>query len=82
MLIFGIYNFFNDIYIKKNNNMILLKAKPVPICVTHQDFIERNRMYIIKNLTPGNYSIRVMAVSKAGNGKYSHMKYFLIMVNF
>ncbi|XP_026465449.1 insulin-like receptor [Ctenocephalides felis] len=61
------------------NRVDLIDAKPVPICVTQQDFIDRNRMYAIKNLTPGNYSIRVMAVSKAGNGKYSEMKYFLIM---
>lgn len=36
--------------------------------------------YTIKGLNAGNYSVRVMATSLAGNGNYTALKYFFIEV--
>lgn len=49
-------------------------------CVTRREYLER-KQYILKELPPGNYSVRVMATSLAGNGEYSPKNHFIIEEN-
>jgi len=48
------------------------------ICVTRREFTRRANSYILKDLSAGNYSVKVRATSLAGNGAYTEVKYFYI----
>ncbi|XP_011300657.1 insulin-like receptor [Fopius arisanus] len=50
-----------------------------PICITQRDFAAAGRSYILKNLSTGNYSVKVRATSLAGAGSDSETKYFYIV---
>ncbi|KAJ8938066.1 hypothetical protein NQ318_014547 [Aromia moschata] len=53
-------------------------AKPTTECITSKDFKKGKMDYTIKKLFPGNYSLRVMATTSAGEGQYSPYIYFYI----
>lgn len=48
------------------------------ICVTRREFTRRGNSYILKDLSAGNYSVKVRATSLAGNGAYTKVEYFII----
>lgn len=52
--------------------------KPTVECITRKHFIESGNTYYLRNLGPGNYSLRIRATSLSGNGYYTPYKYFLI----
>ncbi|XP_067209270.1 insulin-like receptor isoform X2 [Linepithema humile] len=52
--------------------------KSMIICVTRREFTKRDNSYILKDLSAGNYSVKVRATSLAGNGAYTEVKYFYI----
>lgn len=48
------------------------------VCITRRDFTKAGNSYVLKELPAGNYSVKVRATSLAGNGAYTHVKYFYI----
>ncbi|XP_061926885.1 insulin-like peptide receptor isoform X1 [Apis cerana] len=52
--------------------------KPTVVCITRRDFTKAGNSYVLKELPAGNYSVKVRATSLAGNGAYTHVKYFYI----
>jgi hypothetical protein len=52
-------------------------TQPVLTCIS-QSMLNGSSQYILKNLSPGNYSIEVMATSMAGNGNYTKPKHVVI----
>ncbi|KAK9889047.1 hypothetical protein WA026_004327 [Henosepilachna vigintioctopunctata] len=52
-------------------------SKPSSDCITHQEWITQGKTYTLK-LSPGNYSLRVLASTAGNNGKYSPPLVFLI----
>lgn len=48
------------------------------MCITRRDFINADNLYILKDLPAGNYSVKVRAMSLAGYGAYTEIKYFYI----
>uniref|UniRef100_A0A1B6DYS9 Tyrosine-protein kinase receptor n=1 Tax=Clastoptera arizonana TaxID=38151 RepID=A0A1B6DYS9_9HEMI len=52
--------------------------KPTVECITRKQFQNKNNSYTLKNLAPGNYSVRLRATSLADNGKYTPIQYFFI----
>ncbi|XP_024944809.1 insulin-like receptor isoform X2 [Cephus cinctus] len=52
--------------------------KATVVCITRRDFVNGGKSYLLKDLPPGNYSIKVRATSLAGNGAYTEVKYFYI----
>lgn len=52
-------------------------AKASKECITHQDFIKQGKTYTLK-LSPGNYSLRVLARTMGNNGKFSPYISFVI----
>ncbi|KAL0278477.1 UNVERIFIED_CONTAM: hypothetical protein PYX00_000292 [Menopon gallinae] len=54
------------------------KFKSTIECITRQAFLEQKKEYVLKNLAPGNYTVRVLASSLAGDGPYSPSKHFYI----
>ncbi|XP_012056411.1 PREDICTED: insulin-like receptor [Atta cephalotes] len=48
------------------------------VCITRRDFTNMGNSYVLKELSPGNYSVKVRATSLAGNGAYTEVKYFYI----
>nr|BBI47313.1 insulin-like peptide receptor 1 [Gnatocerus cornutus] len=46
--------------------------------VSHTRFLNQSRIYTLKSLLPGNYSLRVLATSSADDGAYSPYAYFYI----
>lgn len=53
------------------------KYKPVQECITAQKFVEQKKEYVL-NLPPGNYSVKVLASSLAGDGPYTAPRTFYI----
>ncbi|XP_044740793.1 insulin-like receptor isoform X2 [Chrysoperla carnea] len=53
-------------------------AKPTVVCITRKKFRDQMNSYPIKDLSPGNYSLRLRATSLGGEGSYSAYKYFYI----
>ncbi|XP_043602094.1 insulin-like receptor isoform X3 [Bombus pyrosoma] len=51
---------------------------PTVVCITRRDFTKAGNSYVLKELSAGNYSVKVRATSLAGNGAYTHAKYFYI----
>lgn len=51
-----------------------------PICVTHNSFLNQS-YYILEHLNNGNYSIQIAAISMAGTGNYTPVKYVVINEN-
>lgn len=51
-----------------------------PICVTHNSYLNQS-YYILEHLSNGNYSIQIAAISMAGTGNYTPVKYVVIMEN-
>lgn len=54
------------------------KYKPITECISRQKFLESNKQHVLKNLVPGNWSVRVLASSLAGNGPFSPVSVFYI----
>ncbi|KAK6624304.1 hypothetical protein RUM44_011163 [Polyplax serrata] len=54
------------------------KYKSVVECIVREKFLEQKKEYVLKNLPPGNYSVRVLASSLAGDGPYSSAFTFYI----
>ncbi|XP_014256336.1 insulin-like receptor [Cimex lectularius] len=52
--------------------------KPNIECITRKQFRDANNSYMLKNLGPGNYSLRVRATSYGGEGNFTPVKYFYI----
>ncbi|XP_045482514.1 insulin-like receptor isoform X2 [Harmonia axyridis] len=52
-------------------------AKPSVNCITHDDWKKQGRIYTLK-LSPGNYSLRVRAITAGSFGKYSPYAFFVI----
>nr|AVT56266.1 insulin receptor 1 [Jadera sanguinolenta] len=52
--------------------------KPTVECITRKEFVEAGHTYVLKNLHPGNYSLRIRASSLSGVGAYTTYKYFVI----
>lgn len=52
--------------------------KPTLECITRKQFLNQKMMYTLNKLSPGNYSLRLVAISQAGNGDYSSYINFLI----
>lgn len=52
-------------------------------CITELDYVEmgyEQNGYVITNLNPGNYSIRISTNTLAGEGQYSETKFVYIPV--
>lgn len=47
-------------------------------CINHEQFVKSGKSYILKNLRPGNYSVRVRPSSSSGPGSYTSPKYFYV----
>ncbi|EEB18223.1 Insulin receptor precursor, putative [Pediculus humanus corporis] len=54
------------------------KYKSVVECIVREKFLEQKKEYVLKHLPPGNYSVRVLASSLAGDGPYSSPLTFYI----
>lgn len=54
------------------------KFKITPICITQKEY-EKNKGYVLRNLQPGNYSLRLQATSLAGDGNWTHPVKFTIV---
>ncbi|XP_046662039.1 insulin-like peptide receptor isoform X2 [Homalodisca vitripennis] len=52
--------------------------KPQIVCITRRKFHNLSKSYILKDLSPGNYSVKVRATSLAGNGNYTESVNFYI----
>ncbi|XP_044766315.1 insulin-like receptor isoform X3 [Coccinella septempunctata] len=52
-------------------------AKSSVNCITHADWEHQGKIYTLK-LSPGNYSLRVLAITAGNNGKYSPYVTFVI----
>ncbi|KAB0801173.1 hypothetical protein PPYR_05527 [Photinus pyralis] len=52
--------------------------KPTLECITRKQFLNQKMMYTLNKLSPGNYSLRLVAISQAGSGDYSSYINFLI----
>ncbi|XP_012280342.1 insulin-like receptor [Orussus abietinus] len=52
--------------------------KGTVVCITRRDFVTSENTYLLKDLSPGNYSVKVRATSLAGNGAYTNVRYFYI----
>nr|AVT56260.1 insulin receptor 1 [Boisea trivittata] len=52
--------------------------KPTVECITRKQFVEAGNVYVLRNLHPGNYSLRLRASSLSGVGEYTPYKYFVI----
>lgn len=59
----------------------MFQYKPTVECITRKQYMGWDGSYTLKNLQPGNYSLRLRATSLAGNGAYTPIKYFLIEVS-
>ncbi|XP_018333468.1 insulin-like receptor [Agrilus planipennis] len=53
-------------------------ANPVSQCILRKEFKEKNNIHVLTQLSRGNYSVRVAAVSQARNGQYSDFIYFYV----
>jgi hypothetical protein len=51
-------------------------------CITRSQFLNNGSSYKLQKLPPGNYSLRVRAMSLAGYGEYTELRYFYIKVGF
>jgi len=51
-------------------------------CITRNQFLNNGSTYKLQKLPPGNYSLRVRAMSLAGYGEYTQPRYFCIKVGF
>ena len=58
--------------------IFFLKYKSVVECIVREKFLEQKKEYVLKHLPPGNYSVRVLASSLAGDGPYSSPLTFYI----
>ncbi|KAI4497351.1 hypothetical protein M0802_007598 [Mischocyttarus mexicanus] len=78
--------FYFRIALTSNQNMqsckfdyfTYLQIKATVVCITRRDFNASGNTYYLKDLPPGNYSIKVRATSLAGNGNYTQPLYFFI----
>uniref|UniRef100_A0A1B6KAQ3 Tyrosine-protein kinase receptor n=1 Tax=Graphocephala atropunctata TaxID=36148 RepID=A0A1B6KAQ3_9HEMI len=52
--------------------------KPTVECITRRQYQNMSKSYILKNLGPGNYTVKVRATSLAGNGNYTESVNFYI----
>lgn len=51
---------------------------PLVECITRNQFLNNGSSYKLQKLPPGNYSLRVRAMSLAGYGDYTQPRYFCI----
>ncbi|XP_069673154.1 insulin-like receptor isoform X2 [Periplaneta americana] len=51
---------------------------PMVECITRSQFLNNGSSYRLQKLQPGNYSLRVRAMSLAGYGDYTEPRYFYI----
>ncbi|PNF35477.1 Insulin-like receptor [Cryptotermes secundus] len=51
---------------------------PMVECITRSQFLNNGSSYKLQKLPPGNYSLRVRAMSLAGYGEYTELRYFYI----
>lgn len=52
-------------------------------CITHADFIKLGRVYTLRSLSPGNYSIQIKATSLAKDiDHFTEIRYFFIRVRW
>ncbi|KAF5294238.1 hypothetical protein FQR65_LT10824 [Abscondita terminalis] len=59
----------------------LENAKNSTDCVTQRNYASRGGKYVIQNLPPGEYSVRVKAISLAGEGKFTKAVTFQIKLS-
>ncbi|BES91403.1 tyrosine-protein kinase receptor [Nesidiocoris tenuis] len=52
--------------------------KPTVECITSKTFQSSGNVWILQNLSPGNYSLRVRSTSLAQTGNWTATKYFFI----
>ena len=55
---------------------------PKTECIRRKDYIENNGSAIIRGLLPGNYSIRIQAVSLSKQDRFTNYTYYIIQVLF
>lgn len=55
-----------------------MQVDPVLVCVSKDNFANSSKFFTITKIKPGNYSLKVVATTEAGRGKYSHYIYFYI----
>ena len=60
----------------------ILQYSPMVECITRNQFLNNGCSYKLQKLPPGNYSLRVRAMSLAGYGDYTQPHYFCIKVGF
>jgi hypothetical protein len=57
-----------------------MQYSPMVECISRSQFINNGSSYKLQKLPPGNYSLRVRAMSLAGYGEYTEPRYFYIKV--
>lgn len=55
-----------------------VNTKALQSCITFEDYMNSSGGYLLRNIAPGNYSIRVSVVSMRGTGNYSAETYVFI----
>ncbi|KAK7866791.1 hypothetical protein R5R35_004211 [Gryllus longicercus] len=65
---------------KTGGNAVVKRYKTASDCIPRKQFVENQHSFTLVNLAPGNYSVRVKAVSLAGSGftNYTQFRYFYI----
>jgi hypothetical protein len=58
-----------------------MQYSPMVECITRSQFLNNGSSYKLQKLPPGNYSLRVRAMSLAGYGDYTEPRYFFIKVS-
>ncbi|XP_014598475.1 PREDICTED: insulin-like peptide receptor [Polistes canadensis] len=65
-------------YTIEYTNLDVKDAKKSTECIPYVGRYENHKTHQIKNLSPGNYGLRIRSTSLAGSGNFSEMVYFSI----
>ncbi|XP_021916147.1 insulin-like peptide receptor isoform X2 [Zootermopsis nevadensis] len=56
----------------------IVNIKPVVVCVTKQQFEKAKNWFVLSNMAPGKYALRIKATSLAGESKYTNFAKFVV----
>lgn len=54
------------------------QKNPIELCVAYPKYVNESRGRILKNLQPGDYKYRIMAVSTGGRGNWTQIREFVV----
>jgi insulin receptor len=58
----------------------IINIKPVVVCVTKLQFEKAKNWFVLNNMAPGKYALRIKATSLAGESKYTNAAKFAVRI--